>query len=112
MLLCVSKEVEQQLVQPIIGSSWDYVLLREGTPWHENILGLFSQMKMKHRDKSSKTSMMGLICLVWSEIAENIQPDETPHTECAQLTAMKEMISYIDNLNILPCWIYLRGFYY
>ena len=97
MLLCVSKEVEQQLVQPIIGSSWDYVILREGTPWHENILHLFAQMREKKHTKTSKMSYMGLICLMWSEIAENIQPDETPHAECSQLTAMKAMISYIDS---------------
>ncbi|MBQ3918542.1 MAG: helix-turn-helix transcriptional regulator [Oscillospiraceae bacterium] len=96
VLLCVSKEMEQQLVQPIITSSFDYVILEAGTPWHENILHYFSMMREKHREKTSKSSMVGLIHLIWSEMAANIQPDDKPHSECSQLTAMKEMISYID----------------
>lgn len=117
MLLCVSKEVEQQVVQPILYSSFDYVLLRKGTPWHENILRLFSLIKEKydsrlfggayicascnvvvdtHRKQAAKTAVVGLINLIWSEIAENIRPDDKPHDECSQLTAMKAMIAYID----------------
>jgi hypothetical protein len=37
--------------------------------------------------------MVGLIHLIWSEMAANIQPDDKPHSECSQLTAMKEMRS-------------------
>ena len=96
MILCVSKEVEQQLVQPVIGSSFDYVILRKGTQWHENILDYFTMIRQKHKDKASKSAVVGLINLIWSEIAENIPIDETPHAECAQLTAMKKMISFID----------------
>ena len=116
MVLCVSKEVEQKVVQPIIGSSFDYILLKKGTPWHENILYWFSVIKERqidrsiprafapmefslykeNADKSVKSAVVGLVYLIWSEIAGNITPDEVPHAECSQLTAMKAMISYID----------------
>ena len=41
MLLCISKEIEQQLVQPFLSSSFDYILLRKDVKWQENILSLF-----------------------------------------------------------------------
>lgn len=117
MLLCVSKEAEKQTVQPIIGSSFDYIHLKKGTPWHENILHWFSLIREKHDNKlfggayicascdvpgtslagaAAKTAVVGLVDLIWSEIAGNIIPDEKPHAECSQLTAMKSMIAYID----------------
>lgn len=117
ILLCVSKEVEHQLVQPIIGSSFDYILLQKGTPWHENILHWFSLIKEKYDKKlfggayicasndvtndtfkkdAAKTAVVGLVNLIWSEISENITPDDKPHVECSQLSAMKAMIAYID----------------
>ena len=116
MILCVSKEIEQQVVQPIIGSSFDYILLQKGTPWHERILHWFSLIKERHIDKSmpksfapmefsllkenvdksEKPAVVGLVNLIWSEIAGNITPDEKPHAECNQLTSIKAMISYID----------------
>ena len=118
MLLCVSKEVEQQLVQPIIGSSFDYIHLQKGTPWHDNIFNWFSQIRdrlimrysdealkdlhvspvirQKHLDKASKIAVIGLVNIIWSEIAANITPDEVPHAECSQLSSMKAMIAYID----------------
>lgn len=116
MVLCVSKEIEKQVVQPIIGSSFDYILLQKGTPWHENILHWFSIIKERHvdksiprkfapmefsifkenEDKSEKCAVAGLVYLIWSEIAGNITPDEKPHSECNQLSSMKAMISYID----------------
>lgn len=117
MLLCVSKEVEQQLVQPILYSSFDYVLFQKSTDWHENILRLFSLIKEKYDQKlfggahicascdviadtrkkhAAKTAVVGLINMIWSELAGNITPDDEPHAECSQLTAMKAMIAYID----------------
>lgn len=96
MLLCLSKEVEQQLVQPILGSSFDYILLDERIPWHKNILNWFALIKEKHRDRSSKSAVVGLVNLIFSELAENITPDDEPHAECSQLTSMKAMIAYID----------------
>ena len=116
MVLCISKETEKQVVQPIIGSSFDYVLLQKGTPWHENILHWFALIRERHvdrsmpkafapmefsvlkenEDKSEKPAVVGLVNLIWSEIAGNITPDETPHAECNQLTSVKAMISFID----------------
>lgn len=96
MLLCASKEVEQQLVQPILGSSFDYILLDESIPWHKNILHWFALIKEKHRCKSSKSAVVGLVNLIFSELAENITTDDEDHTECNQLTSMKAMIAYID----------------
>ena len=116
MVLCISKEIEQQVVQPIIGSSFDYVLLQKGTEWHENILHWFSVIKQRqvdnrlpksfapmefsiwkeNCDKSVKPAVVGLVNLIWSELAGNIIPDEKPHTECNQLTSMKEMLAFID----------------
>lgn len=116
MVLCVSKEIEQKVVQPIIGSSFDYILLQKGTAWHENILHWFSVLNERHVDnrlpatfspiqyssikdnqnRSEKCAAVGLVNLIWSEIAGNITPDEKPHAECSQLTSMKAMISYID----------------
>ena len=117
MLLCISKETEQQLVQPILYSSFDYILLREDTEWHREILHLFSLIKEKydkrlfggayicascntvvdtHIKQAAKAAVVGLINLIWSKMAENIRPDEKPHDECSQLTSMKAMIAYID----------------
>ena len=117
MLLCVSKDVEQQLVQPMLGSSFDYVLLQKGTKWHENILHWFSLITERYDERlfggsylspcrklvddirlrdAAKSAVVGLINLIWSELAGNIIPDAEQHTECSQLTAMKAMIAYID----------------
>ena len=116
MVLCVSKDIEQKVVQPIIGSSFDYVLLQKGVQWHENILHWFSVIRERHvdksmpktfapmefsilkenDDKSEKSAAVGLVNLIWSEIAGNIDPDERPHAECSRLSSMKAMISYID----------------
>ncbi|MBR6070818.1 MAG: helix-turn-helix transcriptional regulator [Ruminococcus sp.] len=116
MVLCISKETEQQVVQPIIGSSFDYILLQKGTQWHENILRWFALIRERHvdkhmpkefspmefsvlkenEDKSEKPAIVGLVNLIWSEIAGNITPDEAPHAECNQLTSVKAMISFID----------------
>ena len=108
MLLCVSKDVEQQLVQPIINSSFDYILLQKGTPWHENVLTWFSLIKRKlsipgteriikpkERDMV-KSAVVGFVNLIWNELAENITPDDKPQPECSQLSSMKSMIAYID----------------
>lgn len=115
MILCASKEIEQQIVQPIIGSSFDCILLKRGTQWHENILHWFSLLRERHvdksmpkafapmefallkenEDKSEKSAVIGLVHLIWSEIAGNIVPDEKPHAECSQLNSIKAMISYI-----------------
>ena len=108
MLLCVSKDVEQQLVQPIINSSFDYILLQKGTPWHENVLAWFSMIKRKlsipgtdriikpkERDMV-KSAVVGFVNLIWNELAENITPDDKPQPECSQLSSMKSMIAYID----------------
>ena len=96
MLLCISKEIEQQLVQPFLSSSFDYILLRKDVKWQENILSLFMKIEEKHLEKSAKSAITGLINLIWSEVAENVTPDEKPQTEGSQLTAMKAMIAYID----------------
>lgn len=116
IVLCISEDIDKKAVQPIIGSSFDYVLLRKGTAWHENILRWFSIIRERHIDKhmpkefapiefsllkdnqnsSEKCAMIGLVNLIWSEIAANITPDEKPHAECSQLTSMKSMIAYID----------------
>ena len=96
MLLCISKEVEQQLVHPFINSSFDYILLQKGVEWQENILNWFMLMDRKRNDKTAKSAIAGLINLIWSEVAENVAPDEKPQTERSQLTAMKAMIAYID----------------
>lgn len=97
MLLCISKEVEHQLVQPFLTSSFDYVLLQKGVKWHENILNWFSMIVTKRNDRSAKSAIAGLINLIWSEVAENVTPDEKAQTERSQLTAMKAMIAYIDS---------------
>lgn len=97
MLLCISKEVEHQLVQPFLTSSFDYVLLQKGVKWHENILNWFSMIETKRNDRSAKSAIAGLINLIWSEVAENVTPDEKAQTERSQLTAMKAMIAYIDS---------------
>lgn len=116
MVLCISEEIEQKVVQPIIDSSFDYILLQKGTAWHENILHWFSVIRERqidrsmpktfaamefavlkeNQDKSVKCAVAGLVSLIWSEIARNIVPDAKPHTECSQLTSLKEMIDYID----------------
>ncbi|MBR5682386.1 MAG: helix-turn-helix transcriptional regulator [Ruminococcus sp.] len=96
MLLCISKEVEQQLVHPFLNSSFDYILLQKGVEWQENILNWFMLMDRKRNDKTAKSAIAGMINLIWSEVAENVAPDEKPQTERSQLTAMKAMIAYID----------------
>ena len=96
MLLCISKEVEQQLVHPFLNSSFDYILLQKGVEWQENILNWFMLMDRKRNDKTAKSAIAGIINLIWSEVAENVAPDEKPQTERSQLTAMKAMIAYID----------------
>ena len=118
MLLCISKEVEQQFVQPIIGSSFDYIHLKKGNPWHDNIFKWFSEIRnrliwryssealadlhakpspeFKPLYKVSKMAVIGLVNIIWSEIAANITPDDAPHGECSQLSSMKAMIAYID----------------
>ena len=116
VVLCVSKEMEQNAVQPIVGSSFDYVLLQKGTAWHENILRWFSMIRERHIDKhlptsfapmefsiykenhdySEKSAVVGLVNLIWSELSGNIAADEKKHAECSQLTSMKAMIAYID----------------
>ncbi|MCR5805807.1 MAG: AraC family transcriptional regulator [Oscillospiraceae bacterium] len=116
MVLCFSKEIEQKVVQPIIGSSFDYILLKKDVPWHNNILHWFSLIKERHvdkhlprpfapmefsvfkenDDKSEKCAVTGLVSLIWSELAGNITPDEKPHAECEQLSSMKSMIAFID----------------
>ena len=116
MILCVSEEIEQKAVQPIIDSPPDYVLLQKGIAWHETILHWFSVIKERQIDKplppvfapmefstlkdnqdiSVKCAVIGLVHLIWSELAAHITPDAKPHAECSQLTAMKAMIAYID----------------
>lgn len=96
MLLCISKEVEQQFVRPFLGASFDYLLLRRDVPWQDNVLKWFELIGQKRYDKSAKSAVVGLINLIWSEMTENVIPDEKPQTEGAQLTAMKAMIAYID----------------
>ena len=116
MILCISEDIEKNAVQPIINSTFDYILLQKGTTWHENILHWFSIIRKRHIDKampkafapieysvlkdnqdnSEKCAMIGLVNLIWSEITENIRPDEKPHTECSQLTSMKAMIAFIE----------------
>ena len=118
MLLCMSKEIEQQLVQPIIGSSFDYIHLKKGTPWHDNVFKWFSEIRnrlilrytnealtdlhvkpsseFKPLYKTSKIAVIGLVNIIWSEISANITPDDVPHGECSQLSSMKAMIAYID----------------
>ena len=116
IMLCISEDIEKKAVKPIIGSSFDYILLKKGIAWHENILHWFSMIRERHIDKnmpkafapieysvlkdnqdsSEKCAMIGLVNLIWSEISANITPDERPHAESSQLTSMKVMIAYID----------------
>ena len=52
MILCISEDIEKNAVQPIINSTFDYILLQKGTTWHENILHWFSIIRKRHIDKA------------------------------------------------------------
>lgn len=93
--LCSVKRFEQELVLPAVSSSQDYIHLKQEVPWQGEILRIVRGVAEKSNGKTAPLTALGSLYLIWSEIAEHIDPNLSAANDSAQLSELKAMLSYI-----------------
>lgn len=93
--LCSVKQLEHELVTPVINSTQDFIHLRPDTHWHKAIIDLVNTIAEKSKDKTAPFAAFGSVYLIWSEIAAHVDLSRKPGNDNTKLSELKAMISYI-----------------
>lgn len=94
--LCSVKQFEHELVLPVLRSSQDFIHLKQDeAAWHTEILRLVHNIAETEKNRSAPFSAFGSLCLIWSQIIDNIDMNSKIKSNDAQLYALKAMISFI-----------------
>ena len=98
MLLCASKHVDRQYIEPIIrNSSLKYMFLDEKVDWQKEILDDIEKMYFATEESESELKIQMLFFSVWVNIYRQGKATVIEHIKSNHhLNTLKEMISYIQ----------------
>ncbi len=98
MLLCASKHVDTQYIEPIIrNNSLKYLFLDEKVDWQKKILDDIEGMYYASEEECSELKIQMLFFSVWVNIFKQGKTAEVPHAKSNHhLNTLKDMISYIQ----------------
>lgn len=97
-LLCSSPYIERTFVAPILSNpGFPYYLLREEIPWAARVLRQLREIYGHRQEKAAALTAQSAFFALWKELYENAPlPDEMPHRSSQHLTALKDMVTYLQ----------------
>lgn len=95
MVLCSIKQLEQELVLPVLKSSQDFIHLKQDEEWHTKILQLVHHIAETSKEKTALFSAIGSLHLIWSEIVSHINLNMKTKRDDMQLSTLKAIIAFI-----------------
>lgn len=96
MLLCTTKLLEREFVEPILHSGVSHWCLTPEIPWQGEILRHMRLMCERKKEKTAPLVVQSSIFLLWNEIFTHTElADGNENTAESKLTVLKHMIAYI-----------------
>lgn len=95
MILCTAKQLEQELVLPVLDSSLDFIHLKQNVTWENEIIRYVHLIAEKSDENVAVLSAIGSLHFIWSEIVQHTDFNPITVKNDTQLSILKTMISYV-----------------
>lgn len=99
MMLCISPQMEQSYVAPVLNNrSLPYQVLRPTVPWEKNIIKTVNKMYFQLDPQAPQLHLQSLFYALWMELYKNMPKDDAADLRApGQLSCVKDMIRYIQD---------------
>ena len=94
MILCTTKQLEQEMVLPILDSSLDFIHLKQNVTWENEIIRYVHLITEKNENVAVLTAI-GSLHFIWSEIIQHTDIKLVTVKNDTQLSILKTMISFV-----------------
>lgn len=96
MLLCSTGELEKRYIQPVLQSDMPYLRLSQESAWQAGILRDLRTMYEVCGGRAGPLKVHELFFRIWGALYENAETDKGVAQAQGSLSALKEMISFIQ----------------
>lgn len=95
MLLCTARQLEQELVLPVLDSSLDFIRLKQDETWEKEIIRYVHLIAEKMEENAAALTAIGSLHIIWSEIVQHTDIRLVQVKKDTQLSVLKTMISFV-----------------
>lgn len=101
MLLCVSRQIEQAFVTPVINGGIPYLFLDGGKEWHRQVMDGFREIHNCMGTTTAPLKIQSLFYSIWLELFKRVFREQIRNAPVRQkgeqgLTALKSMMLFIQ----------------
>ncbi len=95
IILCTVKQLEQELVLPVLDSSLDFIHLKQDVTWENEIIRYVSLIAERKDENAAVLTAIGSLHFIWSEIVQHTDIKLVTVKNDTQLSILKTMISFV-----------------
>lgn len=95
MILCTAKQLEQEIVLPVLNSSLGFIHLKQAVTWENEMIRYVHLIAEKEDESAAVLTVIGSLHFIWSEIVQHSNVKLTTVKNDTQLSILKTMISFV-----------------
>lgn len=95
MILCTAKQLEQEIVLPVLNSSLDFIHLKQAVTWENEIIRYVHLIAERKDENVAVLTAIGSLHFIWSEIVRHSDIKLVTVKNDTQLSILKTMISFV-----------------
>lgn len=95
MILCTAKQLEQEIVLPVLDSSLNFIHLKQGVIWENEIIRYVHLIAERTEENVAVLTAIGSLHFIWSEILQHTDIKLVTAKNDTQLSILKTMISFV-----------------
>lgn len=95
MILCTAKQLEQEIVLPVLNSSLDFIHLKQDVTWENEIIRYVHLIAERKDENVAVLTAIGSLHFIWSEIIQHSDIKLITTKNDTQLSILKTMISFV-----------------